>query len=244
MTASGWPLVENHLAFFAAHHGAVTRTADSVTMTARAEALSCWLPRTPDARLPPSAHTVRVLPGAGPDWGDRLAAAGLRPDGALLYLTRRPDLPIPGAATRTAVDRVVDAADAEVFAGVQEAGFREPEDDAEAQGWWRRAFTDSARRNRAAPGQALFLARVAGVPAAVALGVHTGGVYGVYAVATLPEFRRRGLATALLERARADAVARGADRLALQVAEGSAAERLYRGLGFTPAFRTPGYTRR
>jgi ribosomal protein S18 acetylase RimI-like enzyme len=226
-------------------------------MTARAEALSCWLPRTPDARLPPSAHTVRVLPGSGPDWGDRLTAAGLRPDGALLYLTARPDLPIPGTATRTAVDhvagaagtrpavdRVAGAAGAEVFAAVQEAGFREPEDDTEAQGWWLRAFTESARRNRAAPEQALFLARVAGVPAAVALGVHTGGVYGVYAVATLPEFRRRGLATALLERARADAVARGADRLALQVAEGSAAERLYRRLGFTLAFRTPGYTRR
>ncbi|WP_372446405.1 GNAT family N-acetyltransferase [Kribbella aluminosa] len=61
-------------------------------------------------------------------------------------------------------------------------------------------------------------------------------VVGVYAVATKPQYRGRGLATSLLAQVRRDAAGR---RLTLQVVEGSDAERLYLNAGFRPAYRSP-----
>ncbi|ERK67898.1 ribosomal-protein-alanine acetyltransferase domain protein, partial [Leifsonia aquatica ATCC 14665] len=65
-----------------------------------------------------------------------------------------------------------------------------------------------------------------------------GGWGGLYAVATLPSARRRGLARALTTALAREAAAHGVDRLWLQVvADNSAAIALYESLGFVPASR-------
>jgi len=61
------------------------------------------------------------------------------------------------------------------------------------------------------------LAELAGEPIATALGVRDGEWLGVFSVATLPEFRRRGAATALLHSLRGWAESLGARRAYLQV---------------------------
>jgi ribosomal protein S18 acetylase RimI-like enzyme len=74
-----------------------------------------------------------------------------------------------------------------------------------------------------------FRADLDGVPAAVALALHHGGDCGVSFVATVPQARRRGLATQVMCSVLADAVREGLDTITLQATEQG--ERLYHRLG-------------
>lgn len=80
-------------------------------------------------------------------------------------------------------------------------------------------------------------------------GTQVGGCYvslweeiptlmGVY---TLPEARRRGVATAMLMRSVADIIRPEQDVVCLYVEHGNPAERLYRELGFVPLIETQSY---
>jgi ribosomal protein S18 acetylase RimI-like enzyme len=74
-----------------------------------------------------------------------------------------------------------------------------------------------------------YRANLNGAPAAVALALHHGADCGVSFVATVPQARRRGLATRVMRDALADAVHRGLDTVTLQATEQG--ERLYQRLG-------------
>lgn len=63
-------------------------------------------------------------------------------------------------------------------------------------------------------------------------------------IAVRPEFRRRRIATALLERFVAEAKIRGITRLFLEMREGNPAAELYAGHGFEPVGRRPNYYNR
>ena len=63
-------------------------------------------------------------------------------------------------------------------------------------------------------------------------------------IAVLPELRGRGVGGTLLRRVIAEARARGASRLFLEMREGNPAESLYRRHGFTPVGRRRNYYRR
>lgn len=79
---------------------------------------------------------------------------------------------------------------------------------------------------------------VAGVPAAVGLGVLEDCLFGLFDVVTDPELRRRGHGAALMQSMLAWAFAQGATDAYLQVVETNiAARRLYEKLGFTEAYR-------
>jgi ribosomal protein S18 acetylase RimI-like enzyme len=68
-----------------------------------------------------------------------------------------------------------------------------------------------------------------GAPAAVALALHHGTDCGVSFVATVPQARRRGLATQVMHSVLADARANGLETITLQATEQG--ERLYQALG-------------
>ncbi|WP_163509066.1 GNAT family N-acetyltransferase [Fodinicola acaciae] len=227
------PLLDNHLAFLARHRGQVRQLAGAVEVVGEKDFLSCWIPTSDTAELPEAAHTVRLVPWSGPDWPERLRERGYEPSGALSYMVS----PLRAEPASGPVAEVTTAADARAFAEAQAAGFLEEEEPDDA--WWRDAFTRMALKNYADPDQSFYLIRAGELPAAVTLVVRTQTVFGIYAVATRPEFRNRGYGTALLRRAANDALDRGGQRLTLQVIEGSYAERLYHKLGFTTAFRSP-----
>jgi ribosomal protein S18 acetylase RimI-like enzyme len=72
-----------------------------------------------------------------------------------------------------------------------------------------------------------------GTPAALGMGVMEQGWVGIFAMATRPEFRRQGAATAVLHALAEWGHARGATRMYLQVMEENlAAQALYAGIGF------------
>lgn len=74
-----------------------------------------------------------------------------------------------------------------------------------------------------------YRANLNGAPAAVALALHHGGDCGVSFVATVPQARRRGLATQVMRDVLADALEQGLDTVTLQATEQG--ERLYQRLG-------------
>ena len=77
------------------------------------------------------------------------------------------------------------------------------------------------------------LVRLNGQPAAAGLGVYGEGHVGIFNVATLPEQRRRGAATAVLAGLAQWGAAQGAHTLYLQVAEGNvSAQKAYARAGF------------
>ncbi|MFF0270109.1 GNAT family N-acetyltransferase [Kribbella sp. NPDC004536] len=226
-------LLENHLAFLAAHRGDVRRSADAIEVVGESEEFSVWIPLSPSAELPAGVNAVRLVPDSGPGWEERLAAAGFMAAEVLVHM----EAPA-GSAQGEPVAPITTERDAEAFAEVQGAVFLEvgePDYD-----WWREMFVERAVQNYCAPNQSLYLLRVDGDPASITLVLRTELVTGVYAVATKPQYRGRGLATRLLEQARQEAAG---GRLTLQVVEGSDAERLYLNLGFRPAYRSPHFRR-
>jgi predicted GNAT family acetyltransferase len=58
----------------------------------------------------------------------------------------------------------------------------------------------------------------------------------IYTVATAPEYRKKGVATALVNRAIADSLSIGSKMLYLLAGRGSDAEKLYEKLGFEAKF--------
>ncbi|WP_328522530.1 GNAT family N-acetyltransferase [Kribbella sp. NBC_00359] len=238
-------LLDNHLAFLAAHRGEVRRSAAGIEVVGESAEFSAWIPLSPSAELPAGTATVRLVPWSGEGWEERLTAAGFEPAEVLVHMKAPVEPTADASLAAQVVAAIVTDEDAAGFAEVQSAAFLD--EDEPDYDWWRKKFLELAVRNYPAPDQSLYLLRVDGDPASVTLVLRTGDVFGVYAVATKPAYRGRGLASALLAQARRDATraagSEGAPRLTLQVVEGSDAERLYLKLGFRAAFRSPHFRR-
>lgn len=90
-----------------------------------------------------------------------------------------------------------------------------------------------------------FLANLDGEPAGVAALVRTGeGISGIYSVATVPEARRRGVATALSQHCIEAYQETNDEFLTLQVLRGSDAQGLYEKLGFETVYTLSLHTMR
>ena len=89
----------------------------------------------------------------------------------------------------------------------------------------------------------LYLANVEGEAAGTALLYSRYGMGCVDFVGTLPQHRRKGVASSLTARAVADSQAMGNRWTVLEVAADSAAERVYKRIGFRPMHNRPRYVR-
>jgi GNAT superfamily N-acetyltransferase len=225
----------NHLVFLANHRGEVVIDAGGVTVRSSLEGFSFWSPGSPNAAVPSGVRCVRLMPNATLTWANRLMPAGFARAESLTYLQSALQKPSP--PQHVGSDEVVvvsNDTEAITFADVQLAGFIEPDDP--TRQLWQRVFEEVACRVFHRPDHRLYLVTAAGRPSAVGLLAFAAGIAGLYAVATRPEMRKRGLARLLLDTARNDAQRMGFARLILQAETGSYADRLYRGAGFTEAY--------
>ena len=235
-------LLENHLAFTRWHRGTEEQDRLGIRIESTIPGFTGFIPLASVdapgmADLLRAYERVRLVPWSGVDEGD-LTAAGFAPAGALAYLTLADDA--PARAGDLDIEVVDDAAAMEIFTDVQVHGFGATGEEAHRWMGW---LGEANLRNLGHESQVFYVGRRNGEAAGVTLLLQTGSVGGIYAVATLPEHRRRGVSTALLRRAIDDARARGCQTFALQVAEGSDAHRLYLALGFREAFRSPMFAR-
>ena len=100
----------------------------------------------------------------------------------------------------------------------------------------RDALLDMFRKASQYKGTKSYLGYFQGKPAGVCGLVSFNKVGGIFSVGTAPEYRRQGVATALLQRAITDSLTMGNDLLYLITTKGSDAERLYTTLGFRVAY--------
>jgi len=185
--------------------------------------------------LPP---TVVVSPFSRPaDLAARLADAGFAPSFRYNWLFGSDD----GAPADVTADVEVVAADVGIvgdetrmraFVDVFETVYALASEPGYARALW-----GSFHRATAVH----YLAAVDGRPAAVASALHGGGACGLYNLAVLPSYRRRGLGTALTARRLADAHRRG-DGLVFLQTEREAVARWQHHNGLVPGFETTGWT--
>jgi len=225
----------NHLAFLAQHRGELRSDPTGIWIDGASPALTCWTPWPGTVLIPAGCPAVRLGPGADSTWPNRLVAAGFSPAERLSYM-ELDTLSVDAKPSRGIhIDIARTDAALREFAAVQAVGFAT--DDPAVDAWWAPFFVQAALRNQFAGNQKFYLARAGSEPAATTLALRAAGVTGIYAVATHPAYRRRGLARALLHRACADAAGEGEGRrVVLQAMTGSYAEHYYRKLGFRTAY--------
>jgi GNAT superfamily N-acetyltransferase len=227
-------LLDNHHAFTARHRGDVVRLAGAVrwdspsayfrcVLLDSAEGLSAVTGETAAVRtFPWSAHLAPTLERLGFQRGAELRTMRSDPQGS--------DVGVPAHVT---IEQVTDEAGMARFSDVQTRGFADPGEELEPL----YTFLHAANlRNLGEADQRFYVGWADGAPVAVTLLLVYGSTAGIYAVATLPEHRRRGYSRALLTRATCDARDLGCEVVTLQVFLGSDAERVYTSLGFTVAF--------
>ena len=226
-------LFRNHLSFFRLHRGDFFVAPDAVYIVAEAPGVTSWVPLSDAAERPADFDAVRLIPESGDEWPDRLQEAGFQPAESLSYQEFALDRQLTPRAERGDYEVHVASSpdDAQAFAEVQSAAFLEGGDGAEDR-WWREFFPWAALRNYVDSNQDLLMIREDGTAVAVLLLVYDEDVAGIYAVATRPEYRNRGLSTGLLNAGLERARQRGLKRAILQAMCGSFADGFYRRAGF------------
>ncbi len=133
------------------------------------------------------------------------------------------------SAVRTSPDvrvRRAEPSDAATFANIVAAG---------AEKWARRLMLSSTLGSMLEPGHTFYVGEIDGQPAGTVHLLRDGGTAGIYAVATLKAYRRRGVSSTLIARAVRDAQAAGCDVIGLRTDAHGDARRLFSALGFEPA---------
>jgi GNAT superfamily N-acetyltransferase len=227
-------LLENHLSFFSAHRGSVLRAPGVVEIRSEKAAFeSVLLEEKGDTKFLDRARTARTFPWTDVSWAAELERRRFQPAGAFVYMTLPATVTVESRASGLALAPVSSREEMESFSDVQAGGFVE---DASARPEWRAWMGAANLRNLGAADQTFWIARAEGEPLGVLLVLRSPSVSGIYAVATLPAGRSRGISTALLARAVHEERARGAKAIALQAMQGSYAEGFYRRSGFETAF--------
>lgn len=233
-------LHENQLTIAARHRGGMSRRPDGVEILSGDEELRYLILEAPPAgALPRGCHSIRVMPWAG-DLSLRLLALGFRLQGGLLYMSLRREPPPPPEVSGHRVERALTPEALAAFTRIQLEAFPELQDARQRRFDFLLA---SQLRNVADPSHYYLLGYQEERPVSAGLLLRTGGVGGIYSLATVPELRGQGLSRVLISRLVDEARGSGCDVIALQVSSGAPAERLYRRLGFCPEFEVLLYER-
>lgn len=181
---------------------------------------------------------VRLTPISAPeDWPARLANAGFVETEERLVYHLIPEVVGLASNPAVAIRRVVTPADAEAYSAIQVAGFQVPA----AHREWDLALV---KRHLELGDRDYYLAsiedRLVGAGATTLL---PEGVAALWGGTTLPEARRSGVATSLIQRRNEEARATGRRLIFGTAAAGGYAAGLQERLGFVPLFTTRTFVR-
>jgi len=182
--------------------------------------------------------TVHLVPWSG-DWVGRLCARGYVEKEGINYMVLDGLYSEWANKSEVSVKLAGSAEDYEQFTEIQGRAFL-PSADAYQQ--WQPWLLQQNLQVMGQPEHKFYIGSVNGVPVGVALTIANEDTLGLYAVATLSQFRGQGIATFIMKRALEDSDV-GSKKITLQTAAGSSAERLYKKLGFSSAFLAHVYSR-
>ncbi|MCM2321941.1 MAG: GNAT family N-acetyltransferase [Oligoflexia bacterium] len=234
-------LLQNHLAFLRNHRGKVSFDRDTVRVeSARPEFTYLVLGESAESHdLLDRFNTIHLAP-----WSalteNQLKDRGCLPKGGLTYMTLGTNLPPWKTSGSMTIRTATTPRDMDLFSEVQSKGFLEKP---EAYAIWHPFLRDANHRNLGNRAQSFYIGSLNNQAVGVVLTVVTGELAGIYAVATLPEFRKKGVSATIMSRAIEDARNQGCREITLQVAEGSYAESFYERLGFRTEFKTKVFSR-
>lgn len=129
--------------------------------------------------------------------------------------------------------RAISLSDIEDFSIVQGKAFCETEEEFNKWYLWMR---EKNIKNLDDSTQNFYVAYENGKPIGVTLCIYHKNIAGIYAVATMPEHRKKGVSTTLIQRAVEDAIKNNMTTITLQTATESYAHSFYRKLGFEDVF--------
>jgi ribosomal protein S18 acetylase RimI-like enzyme len=234
-------LLDNHLTFLATHRGVVGRNGDTISIQSERPDFTYTLLGTTSTldELAADVHTVQHLPWSGTT-ADALEEAGFVRAMGLSYMTLAEDHPDWRVRSDLVVGSVGTQLQMDSFSEVQSRGFCETQEIFDDWHPWLKAAND---RNLQNARQIFYVGYLQGDPVGTCLTIFEEGLAGIYAVATLPQHRKKGIGTTIMRQAIADARKRGAGTITLQVKQDSYAEDFYRHLGFERVFATGMYRR-
>jgi len=154
--------------------------------------------------------------------------------GSVMYMSSAGTEIKPEKNKNIAVKRCVTLQDIEDFSLIQGRGFCETEDEFNEWYPWLR---EQNIKNFPETDQSFYVAYFEGIPAGVALTLRYRDIIGIYAVATLSEYRKHGISSAIMYEMSEDASNGGVETMTLQVAASSYAHSFYKKLGFEDIFK-------
>jgi GNAT superfamily N-acetyltransferase len=125
--------------------------------------------------------------------------------------------------------RAISLSDIEAFSIVQGRAFCETEEEFNKWYLWMR---EKNIKNLDSSTQNFYVAYENEKPVSVLLCIYNNNIAGIYAVATLPEHRKKGISTTLIQRAVDDAISNNMTTITLQTSTESYAHSFYKNLGF------------
>ncbi len=129
--------------------------------------------------------------------------------------------------------KVISNSDLEIFSEVQSRGFCETKETYDE--WFpflrKKNFEGSLFNN-----QHFFIAYISNIAVGCCLIIDSDNTFGIYAVATLPEYRKKGIATSIMKSALEYCLNIKKQNFTLQTIKNSNAEKLYLHLGFKKEF--------
>ena len=223
-------LLDHHLAFLSLHRGQLESTPNLHLISSDKASFNIAFPLSKNSteKIDGSYHIYL------PDWSEAIVPkGGWQQTSKLAYMHLVGDPSEWRTNNKVEIRQAKNLSSIEIFSFVQAKGFSETE--AEFDEWhpWLHAKNVE---NQFHSNQHFYIGYLNGKPAGVCLTIHIKNLLGIYAVTTLPEFRRKGVSVSIMKKAVADAMSTGIDGVTLQVFSGTYAERFYKELGFEIAF--------
>lgn len=225
-------LLEHHLQFLSTHRGKRKTFRDAEYISSDKSFFNIAFPLSESA-----INTID--PGFKlylPDWVSNESSLNINRKNLfeLTYMTLPGLKPEWSTLKGLIIRKAVSPEDIEDFSLVQGRGFTANE--AEFEEWhnWMKPFN---MKNLEDENQNFYTAYENNKPVGVCLCIIHQKCAGIYAVATLPEFRKKGISTSVMSHAIENALHTGIDEVTLQVETDSYAHSFYRKLGFNDAFK-------
>jgi len=170
-----------------------------------------------------------------PDWlnVDKNKLIGWEKTGSITYMILSGMIDNWKTNNKISVREIGSTADMKNFSLIQGKGFCQTEDDFKE---WHPWMSEKNITNISDINQRFYVGYYDEKPLGVCLSIIHNNIIGVYAVATLPEYRKQGISATIMKQAIHEAQKSNIHSVTLQVMTNSYAHQYYKHLGFSDAF--------